>query len=78
MQNGVMQKATVICITQGRGWAGRARFPQVLTAEQAWLLGIAPPPAKPVRRMKVVYRRNTNFVRGKANFAIGLANDGVV
>jgi hypothetical protein len=78
MQNRVMQKATVVCITQGRGWAGRALFPRILTAEEAWLLGIAQPDVKPARRMRVVYRRDTNFVGRKANFAIGFTNDGVV
>jgi hypothetical protein len=78
MRNRTMQKATVICITQGRNWAGPARFPQTSAAERAWLLGIAIPIARPARRMKIVYRRNTNLIRGKAKFAIGLANGVVV
>jgi hypothetical protein len=73
-----MQKATVICITQGRKWAGSAQFPQALTAEGAWLSGIAKATAKPARRMKVVYRRDTKIVRGNRNIGSGFVTGGVV
>jgi hypothetical protein len=77
-QNRIMQKTTVICITQGRAWAGSPGFPQPSAAAAAWLSGNAKPAVRPVRRMKIVYRRDTNFVRRKAKFGIGLAGDGVV
>jgi hypothetical protein len=72
-----MQKATVICITQGRKWAGRAGFPQAVQPGKEHSGSASQAPERR-RSMRIVSRRDTKIVRENKKIGSGFVTGGMV